>query len=630
MEPAKRMTREDIHRRSCARKLTVLLAVAVMWCCARPAAAQGLPEPGVIFYGTVTNSAGTILTNGTLNWTLTRGTSVVQIFAPITNVGGQFVYVVEVPFETVLSGQTVSANTLAFPTSQSTVGRGAVLSGTNLVTPTPSAGIFQVGTLDRGRVSRLDLLLNSGGTITPPPLIFAWQPSVTLVRTNAATAIPVTLSVGARNATSFQWSFQGTSIPGATGTAYTINDARRTNNGTYSVTVAGPGGVTTTNGVFYVIVPQRMQSPVRLANGKVILSFADIDGGLATDLSRLELLVTTNLSAPIIWTTNTTGFGLTNGVIQFGDAAAATSPYRFYRVTERSDTSLTTAPINMAFIPAGEFQMGDSVDGSANSGPVHSVYVSAFYLDNNLVTKALWDEVYVWAIAHGYNFDNAGSGKALNHPVQTINWYDCVKWCNARSEQEGRVPAYYTFLPFWENTDNVYRQGRLEIHSSFVNWNTGYRLPTEAEWEKAARGGLSGKRFPWGDTISQSQANYLGKGLSHFSGYDLSTLLYHPSYNTGALPYTSPVGSFAANGYGLYDMAGNLKSWCWDHYFSYSSDSQVDPLGLEGDINFPRVIRGGSWNDRAVSCRSDSRTSDIPFYGTDSVGFRSVLPAGQP
>ena len=136
--------------------------------------------------------------------------------------------------------------------------------------------------------------------------------------------------------------------------------------------------------------------------------------------------------------------------------------------------------------------------------PLHTVYVSAFYMDANLVSYSQWQTVYNWAVAHGYTFDYAGSGKASTHPVQTIDWYDCVKWCNARSEKEGKTPAYYTDAA----KTLVYRSGEVDVQTNWVNWSAGYRLPTEAEWEKAARGGVSGQRFPWGNTISWSQANY--------------------------------------------------------------------------------------------------------------------------
>src|SRR5260221_10535074 len=163
----------------------------------------------------------------------------------------------------------------------------------------------------------------------------------------------------------------------------------------------------------------------------------------------------------------------------------------------------------MSLMPTGSFAMGNCMttnEGKANELTLHAVYVSAIYMDRFDVTKALWDSVYQWATNHGYSFDNPGSGKAANHPEQRINWYDVVKWCNARSEKEGLTPAYYTSAA----QTTVYRSGTNDLASNFVNWNSGYRLPTEAEWEKAARGGASGHRFPWADadTISWSRANY--------------------------------------------------------------------------------------------------------------------------
>src|SRR6185369_5735194 len=96
----------------------------------------------------------------------------------------------------------------------------------------------------------------------------------------------------------------------------------------------------------------------------------------------------------------------------------------------------TPPPTGMAIVAAGSFDMGDTfAEGSSSGLPVHTVYVSAFYMDQYELTKELWDVVYSWAISHGYTFDDAGSGKAADHPVHTINWYDAVKWCNARSEE---------------------------------------------------------------------------------------------------------------------------------------------------------------------------------------------------
>ena len=257
--------------------------------------------------------------------------------------------------------------------------------------------------------------------------------------------------------------------------------------------------------------------------------------------------------------------------------------------------------------------MGDTKgDGGGDELPVHTVYLSAFYIDKYEVTKAQWDGVYTWALAHGYGFDNAGSGKAFNHPVQTVDWYDCVKWCNARSENEGLVACYTV-------GGATYKTG--QSGSVVCNWSaSGYRLPTEAEWEKAARGGLVGKRFPWGNTISQSQANYYA--FTGLGGYDLGPIGWNPKYATGNYPYTSPVGSFAANGYGLYDMAGNVSEWCNDWYGNYGSESLSDPTGPT--VGAARVVRGGVWRYDSNDCRVSTRVQPIPSYSTDWLGFRCV------
>src|ERR1019366_856521 len=210
-------------------------------------------------------------------------------------------------------------------------------------------------------------------------------------------------------------------------------------------------------------------------------------------------------------------------------------------------------------------------------------------------------------------FDNHGSGKATNHPVNTLNWYDMVKWCNARSQQAGLTPVYYTDAGLTQ----VYTSGEVTV---YVNWAAkGYRLLTEAEWEKAARGGLSGQRFPWGNSISESQANYYGATGSY--SYDLGLNGYNAAFATGGYPYTSPVGYFAANGYGLYDMAGNVFEWCWDWYAAPTHPpgspylGGTDPRGPVGPLIF-RVLRGGDLNryDLAASARCAYRVNDLPSY----------------
>ena len=309
-------------------------------------------------------------------------------------------------------------------------------------------------------------------------------------------------------------------------------------------------------------------------------------------------------------------------------------------------TSLTFTTLQssgMALIPAGSFQMGDSFnEGDSVEQPVHTVYVSAFLVDRYKVTNDRVVEVMQWAYGQGkisvinginaYVINLEGSqqmlfylssdfcritwngtqfgmkaAKGSGYPC-VVTWYGAVAFCNYRSQMEGRTPCYN--LSDWS-----------------CNWSAnGYRLPTEAEWEKAARGGLTGKRFPWGDTISGSQANYEGDTSIP---YDLGPNGNNPVVVVGGYPYTSPVGSFAPNGYGLFDMAGNVWDWCWDWYDSYYGVSSAsDPRGPSSGSY--RVERGGSWGTLAEHCRTAYRFNNDPQYSTSSsVGFRCVRPGGQ-
>ncbi len=275
-----------------------------------------------------------------------------------------------------------------------------------------------------------------------------------------------------------------------------------------------------------------------------------------------------------------------------------------------SKTSLDS-PAGMVLIPGGTNSgtnpLADEESDSDWYPEIYSLTVKSFYMDKYEITKEMWEEVYIWAIANGYIFDNAGSGKGTNHPVHTVNWYDVVKWCNARSEKQG-LPAVYMVAGV------IYRFGI----SDYVAQTTavGYRLPTSEEWEYAARGGMQGLRFPWGNSIDHSMANYVAvvNGCSYDASQyaDNESFFYHPAHNDGAMPYTSPVDYFPANEYGLHNTVGNVAEWTFDYH----------PWG-GGRY---RIVRGGVWNVSAHGCKVGSRYPQVSDHSDCMVGFRTVMP----
>ena len=268
----------------------------------------------------------------------------------------------------------------------------------------------------------------------------------------------------------------------------------------------------------------------------------------------------------------------------------------------------------MSRIPAGWFTCGDDSSGGLTSIPAHATWVAGFYMDRFEVTRRDWETVAAWAKAHGYDdlpvtlkFDVPG-----NHPAVAVKWVDAVKWCNARSEMAGLQPVYHTDPAGL----GVYRSGQADLTSSHVNWaGNGYRLPTEAEWERAARGGLEGQPYPWcGDNASR-RANHWDYAL--FIG----------RAPTGAPPYTQRVGFFdgnqpggapaGVNAYGLHDLVGNAWEWTWDRMGSYNTEPQLAPRGP--DTGAFRVLRGGSWRNSVSQTTTAQRLAFLPA-GEDSTG----------
>ena len=247
----------------------------------------------------------------------------------------------------------------------------------------------------------------------------------------------------------------------------------------------------------------------------------------------------------------------------------------------------------MALIPAGEFWMGteeSALDTAVaelaqydigrksqrewfeDEVPPHQVYLDAYYIDRYEVTNAQYKK---FVQATGYREPSEWQDERFNRPDQPVvgvSWDDALAYCN---------------------------------------W-AGKTLPTEAQWEKAARGGLRKKRFPWGDTWppQPNAGNFYDKYIEGYSdGY----------------AYTAPVGSFTPNGYGLYDMAGNVLEWCFDAYQTdyYRQSPARNPFrNFDLNVRAFRVVRGGGWSNLGLTLRCAYRGREIPTNRYNLLGFR--------
>lgn len=266
------------------------------------------------------------------------------------------------------------------------------------------------------------------------------------------------------------------------------------------------------------------------------------------------------------------------------------------------------------------------VEGGTLAMSMGSVTLATFHVGRYEVTESEWFTVVDWALGNGYEFSlNWGLSCGEDFPAHSMSWHDAVKWCNARTEMvnaiEGRglVPVYYTDADLTE----VYRSGEIPLTHDHVNWSAdGYRLPTEAEWEFAARGGKASQGYPFSGSEDVNEVAW--------SADNTAATECPQSFDFSGTPIGPfPVGTKAANELGIHDMSGNVFEMCWDWYAEYDFEDTVNPRGpfapIEGEPweIVGRVIRGGGW---LVSGEYFPVTERIPdgggSDGHSSVGFR--------
>ena len=256
--------------------------------------------------------------------------------------------------------------------------------------------------------------------------------------------------------------------------------------------------------------------------------------------------------------------------------------------------------LDMVLVHGGIFLMGspeDEVDRYDDEGPQHEVRVASFFMAKYPITQAQWRQVADLPPVERSLDPDPSNFKGDNRPVEQVNWEEAVEFCDRLSRLTGRE----------------------------------YRLPSEAEWEYACRGGTT-TAFHVGETLTTDLANYRGVGDDSMG--------WKGNYNQGPKGIyrkeTTEVGSFPPNPFGLYDMHGNVWEWCQDHWHNnYSEDPPRDGSAWlfseerKSEDEHDRVVRGGSWYNYPRNCRSACRNPSDPVNRYGNYGFRVVCSAAR-
>jgi formylglycine-generating enzyme required for sulfatase activity len=361
---------------------------------------------------------------------------------------------------------------------------------------------------------------------------------------------------------------------------------------------------------------------------------ADINNDQTVDAADLAIFIEAWLSteaAAVNWNPACDIAQPSDGVIDARDFSVLTANWRWRR------------PEPITRIPAGLFTMGDHfAEDSLHELPLHDVWIDTLYIGTFEITNRQYCDFLNSALStadirieQGIVYPADGAQPYFNtytkdyhsqinyshamfsvrtkngidmsdHPVVEVSWFGAAAYCNWRSAQQQLDPCYD--LMTWQ----------CDFSGS------GYRLPTEAEWEYLARGGLAAPytRYPWGDAITGANANYQDSGDPFTSN--------NPPQTTPIGYYNgnqSPIGRCMANGYGLFDTAGNVWEWCNDFYAAnyYASSPCENPIGPQ--IGAQRVLRGGGYSTGTDHCRVSYRYYDFPDMRWSFAGFRIVRTA---